>query len=167
MEHAMYQAAPGAQVVVMAAAVADFRPKQRADRKLLKEDGLPDLVLEPTPDILSGLVARREEGQVLVGFAAETGNAIERGRQKLERKRVDLLVVNDVTAPGAGFDHDTNAVTVLEAGGGAVAVPLTSKDAVADAVLDMVSTHLGPMAASEELGSSARGGASPSERNDV
>jgi phosphopantothenoylcysteine decarboxylase/phosphopantothenate--cysteine ligase len=139
MEAAMAEAAAGADVVVMAAAVADFRPKVQADRKL---HDLPELVLEPTPDILAGLVARRRPGQVLVGFAAETDDVLARGRGKLRRKGVDLLVVNDVTAPGAGFDHDTNAVTVLDAAGGAAEVPLTSKAAVADAVLDRVAALL-------------------------
>ena len=85
----------------MAAAVADFRPKAAAETKLSKEDGLPELVLEPTPDILAGLAARRRPGQVLVGFAAETHDALDRGRRKLDRKGVDLLVVNDVSAPGS------------------------------------------------------------------
>jgi len=141
MEAAMAQACLGADVVVMAAAVADFRPKEIAERKLSKEDGLPELVLEPTPDILMGLVARRAPGQVVVGFAAETNDVLERGRRKLARKGVDLLVVNDVSAPGVGFDHDTNAVSILGADGSSTEVALTSKDAVADAVLDSVIAH--------------------------
>jgi phosphopantothenoylcysteine decarboxylase/phosphopantothenate--cysteine ligase len=138
MEAALAQACPGADVVIMAAAVADFRPKVTADHKLSKEDGLPELVLEPTPDILTGLVSRRTRGQVLVGFAAETDDVTERGRKKLHRKGVDLLVVNDVRAPGTGFDHDTNAVSILTADGSSTEVPLTSKYAVANAVLDSV-----------------------------
>jgi phosphopantothenoylcysteine decarboxylase/phosphopantothenate--cysteine ligase len=141
MEAALIQASPGADVVIMAAAVADFRPKVMAERKLSKEDGLPELVLEPTPDILMGLVSRRTRGQVLVGFAAETDDVAERGRRKLQRKGVDLLVVNDVRAPGTGFDHDTNAVSILEADGTSTEIPLTSKYAVANAVLDSVITH--------------------------
>jgi phosphopantothenoylcysteine decarboxylase / phosphopantothenate---cysteine ligase len=141
MEVALVEACGRADVVIMAAAVADFRPKVAATRKLAKEDGLPELVLEPTPDILTGLAARRAPGQVLVGFAAETNDAVERGRQKLRRKGVDLLVVNDVSAPGAGFDHDTNAVTILGADGSTIEVALTSKDAVANAVLDRVIAH--------------------------
>jgi phosphopantothenoylcysteine decarboxylase/phosphopantothenate--cysteine ligase len=141
MERAVGAAAEAADVIVMAAAVADFRPKASADSKLSKEDGVPELVLEPTPDILAGLARRRGEGQVLVGFAAETHDALERGRRKLERKGVDLLVVNDVSAPGAGFDHDTNAVVIIEAGGTTTEIPLTSKDAVANAVLDRVIAH--------------------------
>ncbi len=142
MEHAVGASAEGADVVVMAAAVADFRPKLPAGRKVSKEEGIPELVLEPTPDILAGLAARRGPGQVLVGFAAETHEALERGRRKLERKAVDLLVVNDVSATGVGFDHDTNAVVILEAGGNSTEIPLTSKYAVANAVLDRVIAHL-------------------------
>jgi phosphopantothenoylcysteine decarboxylase/phosphopantothenate--cysteine ligase len=141
MEAALARACPGADVVIMAAAVADFRPKVAADHKLSKEDGLPELVLEPTPDILSGLVSRRTPGQVLVGFAAETDDVAERGRRKLHRKGVDLLVVNDVSAPETGFDHDTNAVSILTADGSSTEIPLTSKYAVANAVLDSVIAH--------------------------
>ena len=141
MEAALAQACPGADVVIMAAAVADFRPKVTADHKLSKEDGVPELVLEPTPDILTGLVSRRTPGQVLVGFAAETDDVAERGRRKLHRKGVDLLVINDVSAPGAGFDHDTNAVSILTADGSSTEIPLTSKYAVANAVLDSVLAH--------------------------
>jgi phosphopantothenoylcysteine decarboxylase/phosphopantothenate--cysteine ligase len=142
MEDAMKTAAPAADVVIMAAAVADFRPKATADTKLSKDDGVPELVLEPTPDILAGLAERRRSGQVLVGFAAETHDAVDRARRKLERKGVDLLVVNDVSAPGAGFDHDTNAVVILHADGRTADIPLTSKNAVAEAVLDSVIAHL-------------------------
>jgi phosphopantothenoylcysteine decarboxylase / phosphopantothenate---cysteine ligase len=142
MEAALGRVAPDADVVIMAAAVADFRPKASAETKLSKDDGVPELVLEPTPDILAGLSARRGAGQVLVGFAAETHDAVERARRKLERKGVDLLVVNDVSAPGAGFDHDTNAVVILQAGGRISDIPLTSKNAVAEAVLDSVIGHL-------------------------
>jgi phosphopantothenoylcysteine decarboxylase/phosphopantothenate--cysteine ligase len=142
MEQAMGSAADGADVVVMSAAVADFRPKATAGTKLSKEDGIPEFVLEATPDILAGLAHRRTPGQVIVGFAAETHDAVERGRRKLERKGVDLLVVNDVSAPGVGFDHDTNAVVILGADGAATEIPLTSKDAVANAVLDRVIDHL-------------------------
>jgi len=142
MEQAVGAAADGADVVVMSAAVADFRPKATAGTKLSKEDGIPEVVLEPTPDILAGLARRRRPGQVIVGFAAETHDVVERGRRKLERKGVDLLVVNDVSAPGVGFDHDTNEVVILGADGSATEIPLTSKDAVASAVLDRVSAHL-------------------------
>jgi phosphopantothenoylcysteine decarboxylase / phosphopantothenate---cysteine ligase len=141
MEAALDEPARRADIVIMAAAVADFRPKVAAEKKLSKEDGLPDLVLEPTPDILTGLVGRRPPGQVLVGFAAETNDATARGRKKLRRKGVDLLVVNDVSAPGTGFDHDTNAVVILGSDGSSTEIGLTSKIAVANAVLDRVIAH--------------------------
>ncbi len=90
-----------ADVVVMAAAVADFRPKVATDTKLHKADGVPDLVLEATPDILAELGRRRRAGQVLVGFAAETDEVAERAVAKLVAKGVDLMVANDVSAPGS------------------------------------------------------------------
>jgi phosphopantothenoylcysteine decarboxylase/phosphopantothenate--cysteine ligase len=139
MESAMRAAAADADVVVMAAAVADWRPKVAADQKL---HGVPELLLEPTPDILAALARARRPGQVLVGFAAETEDAVARARKKLEQKGVDILVVNDVSAPGAGFDHDTNEVTVLAAEGATTVVPLGSKRQVADAVLDQVVARL-------------------------
>lgn len=144
MEDAMLARAPSADVVVMAAAVADFRPKAVADTKLHKADGIPDLVLEATNDILAELGRRRTAGQVLVGFAAETDDVPERARAKLSAKGVDLMVANDVSAPQVGFDHDTNAVTVFGADGTVTAVPLATKADVADAVLDRVVPLLRP-----------------------
>jgi phosphopantothenoylcysteine decarboxylase/phosphopantothenate--cysteine ligase len=142
MEAAVLSLAAGADVVVMAAAVADFRPKGVAASKLHKSDGVPDLILEPTPDILAELGRRRKGSQVLVGFAAETDQVSERATAKLVAKGVDLMVANDVSAPGVGFDHDTNAVTVLGADGDITEVPVTSKMMVADAVLDRVAALL-------------------------
>jgi phosphopantothenoylcysteine decarboxylase / phosphopantothenate---cysteine ligase len=142
METAVLETAAGADVVVMAAAVADFRPKVRAETKLSKADGLPEIVLEPTPDILLQLGSRRRPGQVLVGFAAETGQ-MERAEAKLVAKGVDLMVANDVSAPGVGFDHETNAVTILGRDGTRREVGLSSKRAVAAAVLDCVVGLLG------------------------
>jgi phosphopantothenoylcysteine decarboxylase/phosphopantothenate--cysteine ligase len=139
MEAAMRAAAADADVVVMAAAVADWRPKVAADQKL---HGVPELLLEPTPDILAALARARRPGQVLVGFAAASEDAVARARKKLEQKGVDILVVNDVSAPGAGFDHDTNEVTILAAGGATTVVPFGSKRQVADAVLDQVVARL-------------------------
>jgi phosphopantothenoylcysteine decarboxylase/phosphopantothenate--cysteine ligase len=144
MEAAMLARAEDADVVVMAAAVADFRPKLVSGAKLAKLDGVPELVLEPTPDILAELGRRRRDGQVLVGFAAETGPVDERAVAKLAAKGVDLMVANDVAAPGVGFDHDTNEVTVFGADGSVTHVPLSSKDVVADAILDRVCALLSP-----------------------
>jgi phosphopantothenoylcysteine decarboxylase/phosphopantothenate--cysteine ligase len=143
MEDAVLSLAAGADVVVMAAAVADFRPKAAVDTKLHKSDGVPDLVLEATNDILAELGRRRRPGQVLVGFAAETHDVADRARAKLLAKGVDLMVANDVAAPHVGFDHDTNAVTIFGADGTVTPVPLTAKGAVAEAVLDRVLPLLG------------------------
>ncbi len=144
MEAAVLAGAAAADVVVMAAAVADFRPKAPADRKLAKAGGPPDLVLEPTTDILAALGERRRPGQVLVGFAAETGDgAVARAAAKRERKGADLIVVNDVLAPGAGFEHATNAVTVVGAAGYRRSVPRGTKREVAAAVFDEIARLLG------------------------
>jgi phosphopantothenoylcysteine decarboxylase / phosphopantothenate---cysteine ligase len=144
MEEAMLAEAPGADVVVMAAAVADFRPKVAANAKLPKSDGVPELVLEATPDVLAQLGDRRRPGQVLVGFAAETDRVADRASAKLRAKGVDLMVANDVSAPGVGFDHDTNAVTLLGADGSLEEVTLRTKAGVADAILDRVCALLPP-----------------------
>ena len=148
MEEAVLARAADADVVVMAAAVADFRPKVAVDSKLHKSDGVPELVLEATNDILAELGRRRRPGQVLVGFAAETDDVPERARAKLEAKGVDLMVANDVSAPRVGFDHDTNAVTIFGADGTVTAVALAAKAEVADAVLDRVVAAAGAPARS-------------------
>jgi phosphopantothenoylcysteine decarboxylase/phosphopantothenate--cysteine ligase len=142
MERAVLSRAAGADVVVMAAAVADFRPKAQADHKLRKADGVPELVLEPTTDILAELGRRKRPGQVLVGFAAETGDVRAGAEDKLRRKQLDLVVANDVTADGAGFGHDTNAVTLLDAAGNWTDVRLTTKRDVARIVVDVVTRCL-------------------------
>jgi phosphopantothenoylcysteine decarboxylase/phosphopantothenate--cysteine ligase len=142
MDQAVREAAASADVVVMAAAVADFRPKEAAEHKIKKGDGPPDVVLEPTPDILAGLGAAKPEGQVLVGFAAETRMIREEALGKLARKRLDLIVANDVSAEGVGFEHDTNSVDVLAADGSVKNVPLTDKRHVARVVFDAVVERL-------------------------
>jgi phosphopantothenoylcysteine decarboxylase/phosphopantothenate--cysteine ligase len=142
MEEAMLDHAGRADVVIMAAAVADFRPKTVQAVKIHKSEGVPDIVLEPTPDILAELGRRRRPGQVLVGFAAETDQVADRARAKLVGKGVDLMVANDVSAAGAGFDHDTNVVTLFGADGSTRALPLRTKIDVAEAILDSVSTLL-------------------------
>jgi len=138
MAGAVDAAAESADVVVMAAAVADFRPADVSGRKLKKRDGVPEIVLEPTADILAGLGARKRPGQTLVGFAAETDDLRKNAASKLAAKGADLVVANDVTAPGAGFEHDTNKVTLLFADGSAVEVPLADKRAVARRVFDAI-----------------------------
>jgi phosphopantothenoylcysteine decarboxylase/phosphopantothenate--cysteine ligase len=138
MGEAVAGVAPGADVVVMAAAVADFRPVAPADRKIKKTGGVPEIVLAPTPDILSDLGRRKPPGQTLVGFAAETDDLRENAATKLEAKGADLIVANDVTAPGAGFEHDTNQVVIVSADGTEREVPLADKRAVARAVFNAV-----------------------------
>jgi phosphopantothenoylcysteine decarboxylase/phosphopantothenate--cysteine ligase len=138
MEHAVLSRSDGADVVVMAAAVADFRPVHAAGSKIKKDGGAPEVVLEPTTDILAELGARRRPGQVLVGFAAETDDLRANAADKLRRKGLDLIVGNDVSAPGVGFEHDTNAVVILGGDGTSVEVPLSDKRAIARAVLDAI-----------------------------
>jgi phosphopantothenoylcysteine decarboxylase/phosphopantothenate--cysteine ligase len=158
MEAATLAHAAGADVVIMAAAVADFRPKEVAGAKLEKADGVPELVLEPTTDILAELGRRKRPGQVLVGFAAETGDVGARAARKLHAKNLDLLVANDVTLPRAGFEHDTNQASVFDAGGGRLDVPLTEKRALAAVVVDVVVGLLSAQGLPEPRGSGADGG---------
>jgi phosphopantothenoylcysteine decarboxylase/phosphopantothenate--cysteine ligase len=135
---------PACDVLLMAAAVADFRPADPSPDKLKKAGrGALELVLEPTPDVLSGLSAQRHPGQTLVGFAAEHGErAVDLARTKLTRKGLDALVVNDISRSDIGFDSADNEVTILSAGtDGEIAqshVARTSKTEVAEAVLDAV-----------------------------
>jgi phosphopantothenoylcysteine decarboxylase/phosphopantothenate--cysteine ligase len=137
MEHAVLSRSDGCDVVVMAAAVADFRPIETADHKIKKDAGVPQIVLEPTTDILAALGARKRPGQTIVGFAAETDDVEANARGKLARKGADLVIANDVSAPGAGFEHDTNAVIIVSHTT-TTTVALTDKREVARAVLDAV-----------------------------
>jgi phosphopantothenoylcysteine decarboxylase/phosphopantothenate--cysteine ligase len=138
MHAAMRSASATADVVVMAAAVADFRPVRSAAGKIKKRDGVPEITLEPTPDILAELGATKPAGQVLVGFAAETDDLVENATSKLRSKRADLIVANDVSAPGVGFRHDTNAVTLLRPAVAPRVVDLTDKRAIAVEVVDEI-----------------------------
>jgi phosphopantothenoylcysteine decarboxylase / phosphopantothenate---cysteine ligase len=138
MHAAMTAAAATADVIVMAAAVADFRPSQPAANKIKKSGGVPEITLEPTPDILAGLGASRRPGQTLVGFAAETDDLVANAQRKLTDKGVDLIVANDVSADAVGFAHDTNAVTLLSIHRAARTVPLSSKSEIAAAVWDEI-----------------------------
>lgn len=135
MHSAVMARAAHADIVVMSAAVADFTPVRVADHKIKKADGVPVIELCPTPDILAELGTNKTSLQTLVGFAAETHNGETNAERKLRDKNADLLVLNDVSAPGVGFEHDTNEVTILSASGSTMQVPLTDKRKVADAVL--------------------------------
>jgi phosphopantothenoylcysteine decarboxylase/phosphopantothenate--cysteine ligase len=142
MHDAVMAHAATTDVVVMAAAVADFRPKAIAERKLKKGDGVPDLVLEPTVDILAALGQAKRPGQYLVGFAAETEHVVERAAAKLAAKRVDLMVANDVAAADSGFEVDTNRAVLLDSNGEATELPLLTKDALAGVILDHIASHI-------------------------
>jgi phosphopantothenoylcysteine decarboxylase/phosphopantothenate--cysteine ligase len=126
-----------ATVVIKAAAVADFKPASRSGQKLKKGQAPTHLSLVPTPDILAELSSHKHS-QILVGFAAETERVLENARRKLAAKSLDLLVVNDVTQEGAGFDGDTNVVTMLTDKGSEIPLGKRSKRAIAHAILDQV-----------------------------
>ena len=126
-------------VLLMSAAVADFRPANTRNTKIKKDQGVPTIELEPTTDILTALASRRRPDQTLIGFAAEHGDgAVEYGRGKLTRKHLDAVVVNDIAQPGIGFDTAENEVTIVIADGSHRHVPRARKDLVAQAVLDEV-----------------------------
>ena len=127
-----------ADIVVMAAAVADFTPVTVAEHKIKKTDGVPIVELRPTADTLAALGASKTPGQTIVGFAAETFDVEANALGKLTRKGADLIVANDVAAPGVGFEHETNSVTILCASGRRHEVGLTSKRAVAREILDLI-----------------------------
>ena len=125
-------------VIIQSAAMSDFRPKAPADRKIKKDEGPPEIVLEPTHDFSVDLGRAKHDGQTLVGFAAETEDLVANAVRKLARKGLDLIVANDVSAPGVGFDHDTNAAVIIGADLVHQDVPLSDKRVVARAVLDAV-----------------------------
>jgi phosphopantothenoylcysteine decarboxylase/phosphopantothenate--cysteine ligase len=127
----------------MAAAIADFRPKEPPNRKLKKHEGIPEIVLEPTHDFLVDLGRNKREDQVLVGFAAETDDLVANASDKLRSKRLDLIVGNDISQPDAGFEVDTNRAVILDAAGGVAPLPLLAKTELADAILDRVAALLG------------------------
>ncbi|HET7041877.1 MAG TPA: phosphopantothenoylcysteine decarboxylase, partial [Gemmatimonadales bacterium] len=143
LEAALREVLPRADVLVMAAAPADYRPSDPSGTKRPRNDGALALPLEPTTDILGATKALRKAKSVIVGFALETGDAVAKGKAKLERKDLDLIVVNDALEPGAGFEVDTNRVAILDRDGGARVLPLASKREVADQILDAVEARLG------------------------
>lgn len=127
-------------VVIMAAAVADFRPVRPSASKIKKDrEGLQTLALEPTDDILA-LLSSQRTSQILVGFAAETESVVTHAQEKLKRKGLDLIVGNNVTAPGSGFGSDTSAAVLIDRDGGVTEVPVMPKRSLADRILDRVLT---------------------------
>ena len=143
LERAVGTALPGADVLIMAAAPADYRPQQRLAGKLPRAGGAVTIELEPTTDILMATRALRRPGSLIVGFALETGGAETKALDKLARKDLDLIVVNDALDPDAGFEVDTNRVTILDRDGGRWEVPLAGKDVIAEQILDRVEARLG------------------------
>jgi len=141
MYRAVLAKLPIAEVVIKAAAVADYRPVTRADHKIKKSAAVPEIVLEPTPDILAE-IGKQKGHRVLVGFAAETEDLVANARAKLERKRLDLIVANDVSRVDSGFDADQNLVKILDAEGKVEELPLLTKREVADRILDRVAALL-------------------------
>jgi phosphopantothenoylcysteine decarboxylase/phosphopantothenate--cysteine ligase len=143
LEREAFARAAEADVIVMAAAVADYRPAAVLGAKRPKDTATWTLELEPTTDVLATLGANRRDGQLIVGFAAETGDGgLDRARAKLERKGADLFVFNDVSQPGVGFDVPDNAVTLVSAAGDRV-LPKAPKSEIAASILDEVEKLLG------------------------
>jgi phosphopantothenoylcysteine decarboxylase/phosphopantothenate--cysteine ligase len=142
LEDAVRADLPEADVLVMAAAPADYRPAHPSASKQPRMQGALAVPMEPTDDILSTTEERRKPGSVIVGFALETGDALDKARAKLERKHLDLIVVNDALEPGAGFEHDTNRVALLDREGNVRILPLQSKREVAESILDAVEARL-------------------------
>jgi phosphopantothenoylcysteine decarboxylase/phosphopantothenate--cysteine ligase len=135
MRRAVLDEFPNCTAVIMAAAVSDFRPSQSSSSKLKRGKGPWELRLEPNPDILKEIGAKKD-GKLLVGFAAETDDLTANAKKKLREKNLDMIVANDVTQEGSGFDGDTNIATIVDRSGASRALPLMTKDELADQILD-------------------------------
>ncbi|HEX6284497.1 MAG TPA: bifunctional phosphopantothenoylcysteine decarboxylase/phosphopantothenate--cysteine ligase CoaBC [Pyrinomonadaceae bacterium] len=139
MDQAVADETQNASVFIGAAAIADYRPSQRAEQKIKKTEESVTLTLERTPDVLGNVAAARRNGLLVIGFAAETENVIENARKKLESKKLDAIVANDVTRPDSGFDSRTNAITIITAqNNNPVELPALSKREAADRILDVI-----------------------------
>ena len=135
MRHAVLEEFSGCTAVIMAAAVSDYRPVDFAPKKIKRGKGPIELRLEPNPDILKEISARKN-GKMLVGFAAETGELVANAAKKLKDKNLDMIIANNVSEAGAGFDVDTNVATILDRAGTVRSLPLMSKDELAEQILD-------------------------------
>ena len=142
MSEAVAEQLLAADVLIMAAAPADFRPSSEAPQKIKKGRTAPRIVLEPTEDILKSTIARRKKKSVIVGFALETTDGLQNAKAKLKSKELDFVVLNDATEPGAGFGVDTNRVTVIARDGKAEELELMSKTDLAEVLLDRVEREL-------------------------
>lgn len=129
------------QIIIMSAAVSDYRPRDFSNQKIKRDKDVITLVLEENPDILAEL-GRNKKGQILVGFSMETENLLENSRKKLEKKNADLIVANDLSKEGAGFGTDTNIVTLINSSGQIKELPLMSKYDVANAILDEIINYV-------------------------
>lgn len=139
MSQAVAKEGANASVFIGAAAIADYRPAQRASQKIKKSNNSMTLTLERTPDVLSQVAASRANGMLVIGFAAETDNVLENAREKLHSKHLDAIVANDVTREDSGFDSPTNAVTIITRDSSdPVELPLMSKSEAADRILDVI-----------------------------
>ena len=138
MSKAVERESTGASVFIGAAAIADYRPAQRAEQKIKKSNDPITLTLERTPDVLSQVSASRSNGMLVIGFAAETENVIENAKEKLRAKKLDAIVANDVTRQDSGFDTATNAITIITKDNDPIALPLLSKRDAADRILDVI-----------------------------
>jgi phosphopantothenoylcysteine decarboxylase/phosphopantothenate--cysteine ligase len=147
MRDAVASAIADADALIMAAAVADFRPAEPAASKMKKSSAVDALALEPAPDVLKETRTQRSARLRVVGFALETDDHVENARKKLQEKALDLIVLNDASEPGAGFEVETNRVTIIGRAGLQEALPLQSKDDVAEAILDRLIPLLEPTAA--------------------
>jgi phosphopantothenoylcysteine decarboxylase / phosphopantothenate---cysteine ligase len=143
MAAAVADALPDADVLVMAAAPADFRPAKPAVGKIKKGRSVPVIDLEQTEDILNSTVARRKKKSFIVGFALETDDGLINAREKMKSKELDLIVLNDATEPGSGFGVDTNRVTLISRDGRQEEIPLMSKSDLAEALIDRIEEELG------------------------
>jgi phosphopantothenoylcysteine decarboxylase/phosphopantothenate--cysteine ligase len=146
MRDAVMTAVEGVDALIMAAAVADFRPVMMVEEKIKRRDGAPEVQFEPTDDILGLVTKKRSETghpKVIVGFAAESQDLLANARAKLDEKGLTLIVANDITAPDAGFAVDTNRVTLIDAQGEVKELPLMSKTEVAEIVMELVVELLG------------------------
>ena len=139
MDQAVARETQTASVFIGAAAIADYRPSQRAEQKIKKTENSLTLTLERTPDILSNVAASRRNGLLVIGFAAETENVIDNAREKLRHKKLDAIVANDVTRNDSGFDSSTNAITIITAqNNDPLELPALSKREAADRILDVI-----------------------------
>jgi phosphopantothenoylcysteine decarboxylase/phosphopantothenate--cysteine ligase len=137
MDRAVKDQAGRSQIIIMAAAVSDFRPVEVSDRKIKKNSAPLRLTLEPTTDILHGL-GKAKEGRILVGFAAETDAIVLNAREKLTRKNLDLIIANDITASDSGFAADTNRATMIDRAGTIDELPSMTKAELAARIIDKV-----------------------------